>query len=70
VQQPTLVLWGRQDEILPPSTAAKFEQALPNGRLVWVEACGHCAHLEQPQFAAEQIMAFFREGVSQVARPP
>ncbi len=64
VQQPTLVLWGRQDEILEPSTAAKFEAALPNGRLVWVEECGHCAHLEQPAFAAEQIMAFVREGAA------
>lgn len=48
VQQPTLVLWGRQDEILEPKYAAQFEAALPNGRLQWVEDCGHCAHLEKP----------------------
>jgi pimeloyl-ACP methyl ester carboxylesterase len=48
VQQPTLVLWGRQDEILEPKYAAQFEAALPNGQLQWIEDCGHCAHLEKP----------------------
>lgn len=61
IQTPTLVMWGRQDEILETSYASRFEQALPNCKLVWVEECGHCAHLEQPQLAAQTIMEFIRE---------
>lgn len=51
-------MWGRNDEILEPSYAARFEQTLPNCRLRWVEQCGHCAHLEQPELAAAEILAF------------
>jgi pimeloyl-ACP methyl ester carboxylesterase len=58
VQQPTLVLWGRQDEILEPKYAAQFEAALPNVQLQWVEDCGHCAHLEKPTEAAARILEF------------
>lgn len=45
VQQPTLVLWGRQDTILELAYAERFERTLPNGRLVWIEDCGHCGQL-------------------------
>ncbi|KXZ48594.1 hypothetical protein GPECTOR_26g497 [Gonium pectorale] len=58
IQQQVLVLWGRNDEILDPSYAKRFEETLPNGRLVWVERCGHCAHLEQPETAAAEILSF------------
>jgi pimeloyl-ACP methyl ester carboxylesterase len=58
VQQPALVLWGRQDQILEPKYAAMFEEALPNATLQWIEECGHCAHLEQPTITAASILAF------------
>lgn len=41
-----------------PEYAQRFMDTLPNARLVWVEECGHCAHLEQPQ-ALLQAMADF-----------
>jgi len=58
VEQKTLVLWGRQDEILEPSTADKFQNTLKNAEVVWVEECGHVPHLEQPAFCLEQITSF------------
>ena len=32
VQQPTLVVWGAQDKILPPSDAQRFAQAIPHAQ--------------------------------------
>lgn len=58
IQQDVLVMWGRNDEILEPSYAERFQSTLPRSTLVWAERCGHCAHLEQPAFAAEQILGF------------
>lgn len=59
VAQETLVLWGRDDEILDPKLyAQRFQDTLPSGRLVWVDKCGHCPHLEQPSFTADQILSF------------
>ncbi len=58
VRQESLVLWGRNDEILEPSTADKFQEQLPNGRVQWIEDCGHVPHLEKAQESANQIKAF------------
>lgn len=58
MQTETLILWGRNDEILEPTNADKFASTLPRSRLVWVDACGHCPHLEQPQLTAQQIFEF------------
>jgi pimeloyl-ACP methyl ester carboxylesterase len=67
VQQPTLVLWGRQDEILEPKYAYQFEKALPNGQLQWIEDCGHCGHLEQPTLTAAKILEFIGVGAAAAA---
>ena len=58
VQLPTLVVWGRNDEVLSTDTAQKFMDTLPNARLVWVDDCGHCAHLEQPRALFKAISEF------------
>jgi pimeloyl-ACP methyl ester carboxylesterase len=58
ITQPTLVLWGRQDRILGTKDASRFEQTLPQGKLVWVENCGHVPHLEQAPITAAAIDAF------------
>lgn len=58
VRQDTLVLWGRNDEILEPSYAQKFQEALPGCTLAWVEQCGHCPHLEQPALTAQRVFEF------------
>lgn len=55
---PCLVMWGRQDEILPPADyLPKFVAALPGAQFRWVEECGHSPHLEQPQLLALAIRA-------------
>ena len=60
-QVPTLVMWGRQDEILPPADfLPKFYEALPEASFRWVEECGHSPHLEQPAVLAEAVAAFIR----------
>ena len=63
----TLLVWGENDEILPPATLVeKFREDLPkgNGRteFVSVAKCGHCPHLEQPEKLAEAVAAFVKGG--------
>lgn len=61
-QVPTLIMWGRQDEILPPADfLPKFVKALPAANFRWVEECGHSPHLEQPQLLAQAVAAFIRD---------
>ena len=66
VRQPTLVCWGEQDRILDPATAEQFRAALtgrpglPDARICTIPACGHVAHLEQPELLTELIVDFAR----------
>jgi len=57
----TLIMWGRQDEILPPQDfVPKFVDALPEATFRWVENCGHSPHLEQPSVLASALAAFLQ----------
>ncbi len=58
IQQPTLILWGTSDQILGTDAAYAFQSAIARSQLIWIEACGHVPHLEQPAIAAERILAF------------
>jgi pimeloyl-ACP methyl ester carboxylesterase len=59
IQAPTLVLWGGEDRIVPPSYAKRFAAGLSG----WVEVrelagAGHLAELDQPDAAAAAILSF------------
>lgn len=64
LQMPTLILWGRSDQILGTKDVEPLAAAIAQSQLVWVEECGHVPHLEQPQFTARQIEAFVRSDSS------
>ena len=69
IEQKTLVLWGRQDNILDPAYAERFAEEVPDSRLVWVEDCGHVAHLEQPKFMRDTLFEFAKMDESAPAVP-
>ena len=46
---PTLVLWGRQDRVLPVAHAMVATKGLPRVRLHIFEQCGHWSHVEHSQ---------------------
>jgi pimeloyl-ACP methyl ester carboxylesterase len=58
IKQPTLILWGEFDRILGTADAYKFQDAIANSQLIWIEKCGHVPHLEQPQITAQHILEF------------
>ncbi|MBE9167938.1 alpha/beta fold hydrolase [Pleurocapsales cyanobacterium LEGE 06147] len=46
---PMLLIWGRQDRMVPPNLAPMFAQLNPNIKLVEIEPAGHCPHDECPE---------------------
>lgn len=58
---PVLLLWGREDRLVPPSVAAAFQALLPQARLVLLDGVGHLPHLEQPERALEQLQPFLQD---------
>ncbi len=57
ISMPTKIVWGRHDRILGTKDAAKFEKAVMNSKLYWVENCGHVPHLEKPDETTQIIMS-------------
>ena len=49
VQMPALIVWGKEDRIIPLECGALYQQALKNSRLAVIEQCGHYPHLEKPE---------------------
>ncbi len=52
---PTLVLTGREDQVVPLPVHIKMAEMLPNSRLVIVEQCGHLSTLEQPEVVTQAL---------------
>ena len=46
---PILLVWGRQDRMVPPSLATQFASLNPKIQLVDLENAGHCPHDECPE---------------------
>lgn len=49
--------WGRQDKITLPSQAKLATERFPDATLHWFDKCGHFPHWDQPEQAAELILA-------------
>ncbi len=45
---PTLIIWGRNDRIVPASDALAYERRIAGSRLEIFDDCGHVAMLERP----------------------
>lgn len=56
----TLVLWGREDRILPLDSGLLMVNRMPNARLHVVPNCGHWVMTEHPREFEDQILAFMR----------
>jgi pimeloyl-ACP methyl ester carboxylesterase len=46
---PTLVVWGREDRIIPVECGELYRQAIPGARLEVLSQCGHYPHLEKTE---------------------
>jgi pimeloyl-ACP methyl ester carboxylesterase len=49
LRMPTLIVWGRQDALVPVNCGELFQQNIQASRLVIMEHCGHVPQLERPQ---------------------
>ena len=58
---PTLIVWGRDDRIVPLECGERFAKALPRGRLEIVEGAGHYVEMERPDALARLVVPFLGE---------
>ena len=58
IQQPTLILWGAQDFLIPMENANRFHEDLPNDTLVILENTGHTPMEESPTESLATVLEF------------
>jgi pimeloyl-ACP methyl ester carboxylesterase len=61
IKQPTLILWGGQDRLIPPSNARRFAQDIAGSKLVMFDALGHVPHEEDAAQTVVAVQAFLAE---------
>jgi pimeloyl-ACP methyl ester carboxylesterase len=58
VRAPSLVVWGANDRLLPPSLGEEFRTLIPDCRLVVLPKCGHVPMLDCPDALHEHLLGF------------
>jgi pimeloyl-ACP methyl ester carboxylesterase len=53
-----LVVWGRQDELIPVSSGEKLRDGISGAKLVVYEQCGHVPQLEKPTEFNQAVIEF------------
>jgi pimeloyl-ACP methyl ester carboxylesterase len=58
VPAPALVVWGRENRIVPVESGAQYAKALPNARLHVIDGAGHFVEMEKPGELAGLVVSF------------
>ena len=60
IQQPTLLIWGKNDIVTPPFVAEEFKKLIPNSQLQFIDKCGHAPMMEVPEAFNEILEKFLK----------
>ena len=60
IRLPTLIVWGKEDRIIPALNALRLEADLPLAKLHVFDQCGHAPHLEYPEETAVVVRDWIR----------
>jgi pimeloyl-ACP methyl ester carboxylesterase len=58
VRAPTLLVWGKEDRLVPPVYGEEFARRIPGARVEVVDQAGHAPHLEHPEVVARLVRDF------------
>lgn len=61
IRQPTLILWGAQDRLIPRDHAQRFAHDLPTARVHVFDGLGHVPHEEDPQATVAVLQGFLEQ---------
>ena len=61
IQKRTLILWGREDKLVPLAQGTRLAGDIHNSALVVFPGVSHSPHLEAPQVVLDQLLPFLKE---------
>ena len=67
IHVPTLVVWGKQDALLPIESGERYSKEIPGAKLVSFDKCGHVPPLEKTADFLSTMTAFLDGAAAAVA---
>jgi pimeloyl-ACP methyl ester carboxylesterase len=67
INQPTLIIWGEQDSVIPIKNGYKLHQEILNSRFVILKDCGHVPQEEKSEIFTELVSEFCRDKKGRIA---
>jgi pimeloyl-ACP methyl ester carboxylesterase len=64
IRVPTLVVWGKQDALLPVESGERYAAQIPGAKLVTFDKCGHVPPLEKTAEFVLAVTAFLGSGAA------
>ena len=58
IRIPTMVIWGKNDTMIPVKYANDFVSSIKNCQLEIMENCGHTPHIEEPDRFSQIVLNF------------
>lgn len=58
IKKPTLIIWGKQDGLLPVSDGEKFNKGIANSEFVVFDQCGHAPQIEKALDFNKKVLEF------------
>lgn len=60
ITTPALLIWGKEDRVVPFEIGKQLESDLPNARLICYDHSGHLLTEERPKTISEEILYFLK----------
>jgi pimeloyl-ACP methyl ester carboxylesterase len=60
IRQPTLIVWGAEDELIPLEAGRRLNSLIAGSRLVVFDKCGHLPQAEMPERFAGEVRGFVK----------
>jgi pimeloyl-ACP methyl ester carboxylesterase len=61
IRAPTLIVWGRQDQLIPVRHGYRAAARIPDAHLVVFDPCGHLPMLEHPEHFNTAVSQFLAD---------
>ena len=58
VKSPTLLVWGREDRVVPTSAAAVYQKSIKGSKLVTIDGAGHRPEIEKSDQFIKEVQSF------------
>lgn len=66
---PTLLVWGKEDQITPAFVGERFRELIQDSRLILLDKCGHAPMMEHPEIFNAHLEEFLQSvGAEELSR--